>query len=91
MGDFNRQFHSASYLPLINLIRNQLKKAHKKSYTVSVGKINPAKLANFMEIECWVWVACNEGMVDSFLMLSPPNRFDCGRRVTEEVVLELEV
>ncbi|PAV16833.1 diphthamide biosynthesis [Pyrrhoderma noxium] len=61
----------ASYLPLINLIRNQLKKAHKKSYTVSVGKINPAKLANFMEIECWVWVACNEGMVDSKDFLRP--------------------
>ena len=55
----------ASYLPLITHIRTLLKRAQKKSYTVSVGKINPAKLANFMEIECWVWVACSEGMVDS--------------------------
>lgn len=57
--------HEASYLPLISHIRNRLKKAHKKSYTVSVGKINPSKLANFMEVECWVWIACSEGMVDS--------------------------
>lgn len=42
-----------------------LKRARKKSYTVSVGKLNPAKLANFMEIECWVWVSCSEGMIDS--------------------------
>ncbi|KLO11785.1 diphthamide biosynthesis protein [Schizopora paradoxa] len=55
----------ASYLPLISHIRTKLKKAHKKFYTISVGKINPAKLANFMEIECWVWVSCSEGMVES--------------------------
>lgn len=57
--------HEASYLPLISHIRIRLKKAHKKSYTISVGKINPSKLANFMEVECWVWIACSEGMVDS--------------------------
>ncbi|KAH8109767.1 diphthamide biosynthesis protein [Phellopilus nigrolimitatus] len=61
----------ASYLPLITHLRSQLKRAHKKSYTVSVGKINPSKLANFMEIECWIWVACSEGMVDSKDYLRP--------------------
>ncbi|EEB92559.1 hypothetical protein MPER_08911, partial [Moniliophthora perniciosa FA553] len=34
--------------------------SRKKSYTISVGKLNPAKLANFMEIECFVLVACPE-------------------------------
>ncbi|KAI0077998.1 diphthamide biosynthesis protein [Panus rudis PR-1116 ss-1] len=53
----------ASYLPLISHIRSILKKAHKKSYTVSVGKLNPAKLANFLEIECFVLVACPENSV----------------------------
>ncbi|KAJ8509157.1 hypothetical protein ONZ45_g8661 [Pleurotus djamor] len=43
----------ASYLPLIAHLRDSIKKAHKKSYTISVGKLNPAKLANFMEIECF--------------------------------------
>ncbi|EJC98372.1 diphthamide biosynthesis protein [Fomitiporia mediterranea MF3/22] len=61
----------ASYLPLMKYLRERLKRAHKKSYTVSVGKINPAKLANFMEIECWVWVACSEGIVDSKDYLRP--------------------
>lgn len=50
----------ASYLPLLTHLRNVLALNGKKSYTMSVGKINPAKLANFMEVECWVLVACPE-------------------------------
>ncbi|RXW20489.1 hypothetical protein EST38_g5362 [Candolleomyces aberdarensis] len=50
----------ASYLPLIKHLRSLLAQHHKKSYTISVGKLNPAKLANFMEIECYVLVACPE-------------------------------
>ncbi|EGN97603.1 hypothetical protein SERLA73DRAFT_184369 [Serpula lacrymans var. lacrymans S7.3] len=53
----------ASYLPLISHIRTLLARARKKSYTISVGKLNPAKLANFMEIECFVLVACPENSV----------------------------
>lgn len=51
---------SASYLPLISHLRQVLANAHKKAYTISVGKLNPAKLANFAEIECFVLVACPE-------------------------------
>jgi len=50
----------ASYLPLIRHIRSLLARSRKKSYTISVGKLNPSKLANFMEIECFVLVACPE-------------------------------
>jgi len=50
----------ASYLPLITYLRQVLASAHKKAYTISVGKLNPAKLANFAEIECFVLVACPE-------------------------------
>ncbi|TFK51534.1 hypothetical protein OE88DRAFT_1659597 [Heliocybe sulcata] len=50
----------ASYLPLISHLRTLLSKHRKKTYTISVGKLNPAKLANFMEIECFVLVACPE-------------------------------
>ncbi|KAI0271164.1 putative diphthamide synthesis protein-domain-containing protein [Russula aff. rugulosa BPL654] len=50
----------ASYLPLISYLRQVLTNAHKKAYTISVGKLNPAKLANFAEIECFVLVACPE-------------------------------
>ncbi|EIW77988.1 diphthamide biosynthesis protein [Coniophora puteana RWD-64-598 SS2] len=53
----------ASYLPLIAHLRAQLARARKKSYTISVGKLNPAKLANFMEVECFVLVACPENSV----------------------------
>ncbi|KAF9074276.1 putative diphthamide synthesis protein-domain-containing protein, partial [Rhodocollybia butyracea] len=56
----------ASYLPLIKHIRALLTASHKKSYTISVGKLNPSKLANFMEIECFVLVACPENsLVDA--------------------------
>ncbi|KAG8742817.1 Diphthamide biosynthesis protein 2 [Ceratobasidium sp. 414] len=54
---------SASYIPLMTHLRRILSKAQKKSYTISVGKLNPAKLANFMEIECFVLVACPENSV----------------------------
>ena len=50
----------ASYLPLISHLRKLLARRRKKSYTISVGKLNPAKLANFLEVECFVLVACPE-------------------------------
>ncbi|KAG9312466.1 diphthamide biosynthesis protein [Chiua virens] len=53
----------SSYLPVISHLRKILTKAQKKSYTISVGKLNPAKLANFMEIECFVLAACPENSV----------------------------
>ncbi|CDO73865.1 hypothetical protein BN946_scf185016.g22 [Trametes cinnabarina] len=62
----------ANYLPLIAHLRNIIKKAHKKSYTISVGKPNPAKLANFLEIECFVLVACPENsLLDAKDFLRP--------------------
>lgn len=57
---------AAAYLPLITHLRKLIASHHKKSYTVAVGKLNPAKLANFIEVECFVLVACPENsMVDS--------------------------
>ncbi|KAH9895870.1 diphthamide biosynthesis protein [Cubamyces lactineus] len=62
----------ANYLPLIAHLRDIIKKAHKKSYTVTVGKPNPAKLGNFLEIECFVLVACPENsMLDAKEFLRP--------------------
>ncbi|KAG6875562.1 hypothetical protein C0993_008551 [Termitomyces sp. T159_Od127] len=54
---------ASSYLPLIRHIRALLTRHKKKSYTISVGKLNPSKLANFLEIECFVLVACPENSV----------------------------
>jgi diphthamide biosynthesis protein 2 len=63
----------SSYLPLITHLRTLLKEKRKKSYTVSVGKLNPAKLGNFMEIEAWVLVACPENsLIDSKVGASLP-------------------
>ncbi len=57
-----------SYLPLLKYLRTLLtgKKSGRKVYTISVGKLNPAKLANFQEIDVFVLVACPENtLVDS--------------------------
>ncbi|GAA5837907.1 hypothetical protein JCM11251_004695 [Rhodosporidiobolus azoricus] len=62
----------AAYLPLITHLRQLIASHQKKSYTVAVGKLNPAKLANFIEVECFVLVACPENsMVDSKEFLAP--------------------
>ncbi|PFH52498.1 hypothetical protein AMATHDRAFT_140010 [Amanita thiersii Skay4041] len=62
----------ASYLPLIKYLRTLLVQHHKKAYTICVGKLNPAKLANFLEIECFVLVACPENsLIDAKDFLRP--------------------
>jgi len=50
----------SNYLSSIDSIRKQISAAGKKSYTVVVGKLNPAKLANFAEVEGWVVIGCWE-------------------------------
>ncbi|KJA16045.1 hypothetical protein HYPSUDRAFT_71650 [Hypholoma sublateritium FD-334 SS-4] len=62
----------AAYLPLIAHLRRALAARRKKSYTISVGRLAPAKLANFLEIECFVLVACPENsLVDDKEFLRP--------------------
>lgn len=50
----------ANYLSSVDSIRKQIAAAGKKSYTIVVGKLNPAKLANFAEVDGWVVVGCWE-------------------------------
>ncbi|KAK1830087.1 putative diphthamide synthesis protein-domain-containing protein [Podospora conica] len=50
----------SNYLASIESIKKQIAAAGKKSYTVVVGKLNPAKLANFAEVDGWVVVGCWE-------------------------------
>lgn len=50
----------ANYLSSIDAIRKQIAAAGKKSYTIVVGKLNSAKLANFAEMDGWVVVGCWE-------------------------------
>ncbi|KAH0950179.1 hypothetical protein HN011_003640 [Eciton burchellii] len=60
------------YLTAINTVKRILKQKKKKSYIFSIGKINPAKLANFLEIDAFVMIACPENEVfDSREFLKP--------------------
>lgn len=56
----------AEYLPAIERIKQNLKAAGKKYYVFAVGKVNIVKLANFVDVDAYVLVACPENsLVDS--------------------------
>ncbi|PIK42659.1 putative diphthamide biosynthesis protein 2-like [Apostichopus japonicus] len=56
----------AKYLDIVGHLKTIMKKAGKKYYTFAVGKLNVAKLANFMEVQAYVLVACQENtLIDS--------------------------
>ncbi|ETS74985.1 hypothetical protein PFICI_13469 [Pestalotiopsis fici W106-1] len=62
----------ANYLPTITKLKEQIAAAGKKSYTIVVGKLNAAKLANFAEVDGWVVVGCWEsGLVEQDGMWKP--------------------
>jgi diphthamide biosynthesis protein 2 len=55
-----------NYLSMLSHIQALISRAGKKSYLFVVGKLNPAKLANFSEIGGWVVIGCWESsLVDS--------------------------
>ncbi|KAM6124596.1 2-(3-amino-3-carboxypropyl)histidine synthase subunit 2 [Pterocles gutturalis] len=54
------------YLVVLQHLRELLRRAGKRSYTLAVGKPNPAKLANFLEVDIFVLVACAQNsLLDS--------------------------
>lgn len=56
----------AGYLAVLQRLRRLLHRAGKRSYTLAVGKPNPAKLANFPEVDIFVLVACAQNsLLDS--------------------------
>ncbi|XP_014487002.1 PREDICTED: diphthamide biosynthesis protein 2 isoform X2 [Dinoponera quadriceps] len=60
------------YLTAITTVKEALKRKNKKTYTLCIGKITPAKLANFPEIDAFVVIACPENEVfDSRDFLRP--------------------
>lgn len=62
----------SNYLDILNRLKVLIRKAGKKSYTFLVGKINVAKLANFMEIDVFVLIACAENsLLDSSEFYKP--------------------
>ncbi|CEH18268.1 Diphthamide biosynthesis protein [Ceraceosorus bombacis] len=65
----------AAYLPLLSHLRKRLQETGRRVYTISVGKLTPAKLANFQEIDVFVLLACPENsLVDAVDAL--PNATD---------------
>ncbi|XP_055346647.1 2-(3-amino-3-carboxypropyl)histidine synthase subunit 2-like [Paramacrobiotus metropolitanus] len=77
------------YLQIIERLKTIIKAAGKKYYTFVMGKPNPPKLANFMEIDIFVYVACPESYFDSKEFLKPvvtPHEVEiaCGQRPFEE-------
>ncbi|TSL34573.1 2-(3-amino-3-carboxypropyl)histidine synthase subunit 2 [Bagarius yarrelli] len=56
----------ANYLNIIEQLKESIHRAGKKSYMFAMGKINVPKLANFLEIDVYVLVACPENsLLDS--------------------------
>ncbi|XP_055541084.1 2-(3-amino-3-carboxypropyl)histidine synthase subunit 2 [Wyeomyia smithii] len=51
---------ASGYLDVVNRIQQLAKARGIRTYIISVGKINSAKLANFAEIDCFVLVGCPE-------------------------------
>ncbi|KAJ6634959.1 2-(3-amino-3-carboxypropyl)histidine synthase subunit 2 [Pseudolycoriella hygida] len=48
------------YLDVVQHIQKLAKIRGIRSYLISVGKVNPAKLANFLDIDCFVLIGCPE-------------------------------
>lgn len=48
----------ADYLSVLEHLRGIIHRAGKRAYTLAVGKPNPEKLANFLEVDIFVLVAC---------------------------------
>jgi diphthamide biosynthesis protein 2 len=51
---------AADSLKVMERLKTLLRQCGKKFYTIAVGKLNVAKMANFMEIDIFVLVACPE-------------------------------
>lgn len=49
-----------SDLNVLKYIKDIIKRNNRKSYTIAVGKPNPQKLGNFLEVDCFVLLACPE-------------------------------
>ncbi|XP_056155619.1 2-(3-amino-3-carboxypropyl)histidine synthase subunit 2 [Lampris incognitus] len=62
----------ADYLSIIQQLKETIHRAGKKSYMFAMGKLNVAKLANFLEIDIFVLIACPENsLLDSSEFYKP--------------------
>lgn len=62
----------ADYLAVIQQLKETVHRAGKKTYMFAMGKLNVPKLANFLEIDIFVLVACPENsLLDSSEFYKP--------------------
>ncbi|KAM9337278.1 2-(3-amino-3-carboxypropyl)histidine synthase subunit 2 [Symphorus nematophorus] len=62
----------ADYLTIIQQLKETIRRAGKKSYMFAMGKLNVPKLANFLEIDIFVLIACPENsLLDSSEFYKP--------------------
>ncbi|XP_073344494.1 2-(3-amino-3-carboxypropyl)histidine synthase subunit 2 [Pagrus major] len=62
----------ADYLTVIQQLKETISRAGKKSYMFAMGKLNVPKLANFLEIDIFVLIACPENsLLDSSEFYKP--------------------
>jgi diphthamide biosynthesis protein 2 len=62
----------ANYMTALAHVQDTITAAGKKYYTFVVGKLNPAKLANFAEVGVWVVIGCWESsLVDATEFYKP--------------------
>lgn len=88
----------AGYLNIIEQMKNLIKAAGKKSYTLVMGRPNSTKLANFPECEVFVYVSCAQtALLDSKEFLAPVITpfeavlaFSRGREWTGEYLLDFK-
>ncbi|XP_053662207.1 2-(3-amino-3-carboxypropyl)histidine synthase subunit 2 [Anopheles marshallii] len=48
------------YLEIVSRVQRLAKTRGVRTYLISIGKVNPEKLANFIDIDCFVLVGCPE-------------------------------
>ena len=53
-------------VPITEKLKSILQEMNKKTYTISIGKINPEKLANFQEIDIFITLTCPEIALNSY-------------------------
>ncbi|RVE58982.1 hypothetical protein OJAV_G00199720 [Oryzias javanicus] len=62
----------SDYLAIIQQLKENIHRAGKKSYVFAMGKLNVPKLANFLEIDIFVLIACPENsLLDSSEFYKP--------------------
>uniref|UniRef100_A0A182NVE3 2-(3-amino-3-carboxypropyl)histidine synthase subunit 2 n=1 Tax=Anopheles dirus TaxID=7168 RepID=A0A182NVE3_9DIPT len=51
---------TSGYLAIVSRVQQLAKARGVRTYIISIGKVNPEKLANFIDIDCFVLVGCPE-------------------------------